>query len=116
MVIYMERETKKSNDLFCRTEPEGKLRNRVQLTELQVATKYFRVGEAPYLRKAKGGRGQIWCRFPFEKRENKYKSAFQRQEGSELAWGEACGVLYLLLSLWEDLEEDISTSNARTRT
>ena len=34
------------------------------------------------------GHGRILCRFPFEKRENKYKSECWRQGGSELAWRE----------------------------
>ena len=42
--------------------------------------------------------------------ESKYRSVLKRQEGPELAWGETYGVLYLLLSLWEDLEGDISIS------
>ena len=65
---------------------------------------------------AKEGRGQIWCIFPLEKNETKYKSAVQRQGDSELAWGETYGVLYLSLSLSEDLKDAISMSIARTRT
>ena len=43
-------------------------------------------GEATLLKTTKGAGAIFWCRFPYEKRQNKYKSTIAQQGGSELAW------------------------------
>ena len=85
------------------------MKSRDQLTKHHEATERSRGGQAKYLRAVKGGRGQIWGRFPFEKKENKDMATLERQAARL-----GRDALYLLFVI-KAREEDISTSSARMR-
>ena len=64
----------------------------------------------------KGSTAEIWCRFPFEKMENKCKSICWRQGGSELVWREkkSRAVVLFLKTARGSLERDeVSGDDAR---
>jgi len=57
-----------------------------KVTERHEATKCIRIGEARYLRAAKGSQGQYWYKLSFEKKENKTSQHCNGSKGQSSPW------------------------------